>query len=477
MFKNAFFFLVFLFSMTFVHAQEGCHILVRLDHYSYDTLWLGHTFGKRAVPEIFGVKNSEGYFELRNETPMPSGMYAFIHKRSSSSPFYFFQCWLADGQREFTLETDLVQPYKQPFIKGSPENAIFYSYLDQFEKLDDQLDSLINDGRYRQDETSFRRRVQAEEALRHFQDDFIRQHPGTLTAGLAEQTLFPLPPPAKIKPADWQQESTSRWLWQRRHYFDRMDISQPGFLQYPQWLERTDFFLLHLPPPSPDTTKALIDEVFNRLSTNPEGLMYYEKYLVNSLGRMSQFQLDEVFVYVVRNYIQTGKAPWTEPGEMQKLVGDAGRMEPLFVGKKAPDITLYDRKNNPVSLYEVQAPVTLMVFWLPDCSHCKRELPLIKRVYERYHKKGLQVVSVCGKYYDDTPACWEFADEKEFPAEWYTVSDPQRRSNMATLFNLRTFPRIFILDADKQIVYKRAGEASELELESAIGKLTGVNKQ
>lgn len=79
-------------------------------------------------------------------------------------------------------------------------------------------------------------------------------------------------------------------------------------------------------------------------------------------------------------------------------------------------------------------------------------------------------MSVCGKMADELPACWEFNDSREMPGEWFSVADPQRRSGMTSLYNLRTYPRIFVLDAEKNIVYKRAGEAGELELETAINK-------
>lgn len=470
MLKKSLVFLLLLSLVRMAYAQEGVDILVKFDNYSYDTLWFGHTFGKRAVPEFFGLKNSDGYFELKHPGPLTPGMYAIIHKRSANANFQFFQCWVAEGQRAFTLETNLAKPYANARIKGSPENERFYRYLDQADQLGDLLDSLINHWRYQQDEPSFRQRVKAEEEFSRFQEDFIQKNAGTLTANLIGQIRFPVPPPAKIKYADWKEEALQRWLWQRQHYFDRMDISQPGFHQYVQWLNATDFYLLNLPPPDPDTLKVLLDEVFGRLAANPDALGYYQKYLINSLARMSQFRLDEVFVYLVRNYVQPGKAAWGRPEDMQKLITDADRMEPLFTGKKAPDIRLFDRQNNPVSLYEIEAPCTILVFWLPDCSHCKRELPLLKQIYSRYKQNGLKVMSVCGKMADELPACWEFNDSREMPGEWFSVADPQRCSGMTSLYNLRTYPRIFVLDAEKNIVYKRAGEAGELELETAINK-------
>jgi thiol-disulfide isomerase/thioredoxin len=458
-------------------AQDGCQIRVRLHGYSYDTLWFGQTFGKRAEVAFFGLRQNDGFYELQSPQPLSPGMYAIIHRRNPNTNFQFFNIWLPEGQRKFSIETNATFPYQNPTIDGSQENELFFRYQQQFKDLDDRLDSLIDVWRYVQDEASFRNRVKAEEEMRQMQEDFLAKHPASMTAGLVRQTLFPIPPKMKNEENHWQQEANDRWLWQRRHYFDQMDLRSENFLKYPQWIERTDFFLFHLPPPNPDSAKVLIDEVLKNLEANPEAYRYYQKYLTNSLARMSQFQLDEVFVYMVRNYVESGKASWVDREDLQKYIADARRMEPLFVGKKTPDITLYDRENNPVSLGSIEAPLTLMVFWLPDCSHCRREMPVVKNVWENFQSKGLKVVSVCGKYGSDVPACWEFADAQQMPTEWYVLADPPRRSNMAILFNLCTFPRIFLLDAQKNIVFKRAGEMTALEFEATIGKFLTPQKQ
>ncbi len=471
MLKKILFFFLFFSFLGVASAQQGCEILVRFSNYSYDTLWFGRTFGKRAVPEFYGLKNKEGFFELKSPGPLEPGMYAIIHKRSPRASYQFFQCWLAEGQREFTLTTSLTKPYAFAKIKGSPENETFYSYLQQFEIQNKRLDSLINDWCYRQDEVSFRQRVKAEEEMRKFQDDFSKKNAGTLTAALVEQTSLPLPPALKRKPADWKEEARSRWLWQREHYFDKMDICKPDFMRYIQWLNATDFYLFNLPPPDPDTLKVLIEEVFDRLAGCPEALQYYQKYLITSLAHMSQFRRDEVFVYLVHNYIRTGKVAWGEPRDMERLIADADRMQPLFIGEQAPDIRLTDPQNNPVHLYGIEAPCTILVFWLPDCSHCKRELPRLKEIYNKYKPRGLKIMSVCGKMLDEVSACWEFNKSRQLPEDWYAVADPQRRSGMASLYNIRSYPRIFVLDADKKIAYKRLGEASEIELETVLAKI------
>ncbi|MBI5915819.1 MAG: redoxin domain-containing protein [Bacteroidetes bacterium] len=461
--------LSFFFLNGLLPAQNGCEIQVVLQGYTYDTLWFGHSLGKRAVPEFFGLKQQDGSYLLKTESPMPPGMYAIIHKRSPNANPQFFQCWLAEGQRKFSLTTHITQPYENPVIVGSAENEALYRYLRQWAAMDKRLDDAIDRWRYLQTEETWRNRTKTEVDMRQMQDNFVKSCPGTLTAKLVAETSLPLPPPMQ-KPTTWQQEADERWRWQRAHYFDKTDIGTEAFLRYPQWMERTDFYLFRLPPPHPDTTVSLIDEVFRRLETYPEGYEYYQKYITNSLAKMSQYRLDEVFVYVARKYVEGGKAAWAKPGDVSSIANEASQMEPLFVGRPAPNITLFDTLGQPVRLYDVEANLTLVIFWLPDCSHCQQEIPLIAKIYERYKNKGLKVMAVCGKSNEATPMCWEFTDSQHLPADWLLLADPQRRSNMVPLFNVKSYPRIFLLDKDKNIVFKRSGDMPEWQFDAVLGR-------
>ncbi|MCC6723676.1 MAG: redoxin family protein [Saprospiraceae bacterium] len=451
-------------------AQNGCEIRVRLDNYTFDTLWFGTTVGKRIVPDFSAVKQADGTFLLKTDKSLEQGMYAIIYKRAANTVYQSFQVWLVEGERKFTLNTGYFAPYETPIIAGSPENEQLYRYLREFRVADAKLDEALTRWRYLQDEKSWQDRVAAEEEFRKFQDDFIKTAKPGLTTNLVSQTLLPLPPASAKPSANLQEEVNARWLYQRAHFFDKMNIATPDFLRHPQWLDRADFFLLNLPPPHPDTTKVLCDLIFKKLEAYPDGYNYYQKYIVNSLAKMSQYRLDEVYVYLVRNYLSTGKATWATPNDVQMAHNSANNMERLFNGLPAPNFIIGDRDNNPHALYDVKAQATLLIFYMPDCSHCRLELPIIAKLYEKYKEKGLQVVTVCLKTGDDTPKCWEFLDTQNFPKEWLFLADKDRKANLVSYYNIKGYPRLLLLDSDKKILFKRSGESSEWQLDSILGK-------
>lgn len=458
-----------LFALSSLMGQNGCEIKVFLKHFSNDTIWLGQTFGKRNVPDFFGVRQADESFLLKTEKPLPEGMYAIIYNRTPTV-LSSFQCMLVDGQRKFTIDTKVSNPYNGD-VAGSKENELLYSYNAAFQGFDRQLDDAIDHWRYSPNEENYRKRVEMENTLNRYQVDFIAHNSGTKVAKLVEQTMLPVPPPNAFHANGWEEEAALRWQWQKQHYFDKMDLSSEEFMRYPQWLEKVDFYILHLPPPSPDTAIALIDEVLAKLENNDSAFQYYNKYLTRSLERMTQFRLDEVLVHMIRKYVQTGKSTWPSDSEKQKYLSDADRLERLFEGQQGPDVTLYKKDESTVNLYSIQAPYTLMVYWMPDCGHCKKELPLIMEEYTKYKDKGLKILSVCGKAGSELPQCWEFAEEKQFPEDWFLAADPQRRSGITSLYNIRSYPRMVIFDKDKNIVFKRSGSMRDWQLDAVLSGL------
>ncbi len=459
-------------SAAALQAQTGCEVLVNLTGYPHDTLWFGHTVGKRAEPEFFALRQPDGNFRLKSNTSLPQGMYALIMKRNAGANYQHTPCWIADEQRKFAVEADYAQLFNTIAFTGSKENEILYEYLRNYQEMTDRLDSATDNWKEALDGNTFKSKMIAETALNQYQSSFMRQYPGSLTTKLVEQTLFLLPPPPTAPYASLEAEADSHFQWQKQHFFDRMNLADEDFLRQPLWLDRTDFYVTKLPPPNPDSMILLLETVFKKLEPNREAYQYYFRYLMNSLSRMSRYRTDEVFVHFVRKYVDTGKATWISESDLGKYKTDANRMEPLFVGKKAPNVTLYDKDNREVVLYDIESPYTLVAFWRYDCSHCNKEMPVVKRVVEKFQSKGVKVLSVCGNSSEATlPKCWEFVERHALPAEWMYVADPLRRSRFTSLFNVSGYPRLFLLDADKKILYKQGGEASEETMSRVLEKL------
>ncbi|MEZ4893812.1 MAG: TlpA disulfide reductase family protein [Saprospiraceae bacterium] len=117
----------------------------------------------------------------------------------------------------------------------------------------------------------------------------------------------------------------------------------------------------------------------------------------------------------------------------------------------AVNFILPDENGNPVELYEIEAPITLLIFYSPLCSHCMEVMPNIYQAFLDYQVKGLAAVALNT---DEESAYW-----KKFVAQqnwiWYDVDDRNKMPEIENQYNAFNLPVIYILDKDKRILAKR----------------------
>jgi len=61
---------------------------------------------------------------------------------------------------------------------------------------------------------------------------------------------------------------------------------------------------------------------------------------------------------------------------------------------KAPDFTLQAVGNGIVSLHDLLGKVVLLNFWGTWCGPCRKEIPDLNKLHEKYYDDGLRVVGI-----------------------------------------------------------------------------------
>ena len=125
----------------------------------------------------------------------------------------------------------------------------------------------------------------------------------------------------------------------------------------------------------------------------------------------------------------------------------------LDVGKISPNFSAPNPNGKQVSLNEIKGKATIIDFWASWCGPCRRENPNVVKVYEKFHDKGLEIISVSL----DRPGQKEkwlqaIQDDK---LTWHHVSNLMYFNDpIAQQYNIQSIPATFILDADGTIVAK-----------------------
>lgn len=224
-----------------------------------------------------------------------------------------------------------------------------------------------------------------------YQRNVAKEHPKTLTAAMIKLGL-PLDYPEFTGTEEEQQ--VQRWRFTQDHYFDNLDLTDPRLLRTPSVFDRVDYYVNKLQVQHPDTISRAIDEVLERMKSAEETYKYYLIHFLNEAAKSKIVGMDAVYVHLVDNYYAKGLAPWTDEEQLDKMIENSNALEPLLIGKIAPDIRLQKRDGTPVSLHEVESPYTILYFWRYDCGHCKKSSPKLKEFYEAYRDKGVEIMAV-----------------------------------------------------------------------------------
>ena len=449
---------LFLFSARAATANGGHQISVKLKNYEEQQLFLGYHYGDKQYLQDTVEKNAKGFFVFEGDEPLPPGVYLVVMAPDNK----FFQLLVTNEEQNFKVFADAENPSQNIRFEGAPDNELFYQYLSFLEEKKPVADKLAAEMEAAEEEAEKEalreKRSKIDQEVRDFQEALIRRSPESLTAAIIKANL-----PADMPEFEGAEEDVQvkRWRYTQDHYFDNLDLADPRMLRTPFLFQRVDYFVHKLQVQHPDSIAKAIDLVLEQMKPAEETFKFYLIHFLNEYAKSNIVGMDAVYVHLVNKYYATGQAPWTDEEQLKKIIENAKALEPLLIGKIAPNITLQKRDGSSIELHDVESEYTILYFWRYDCGHCKKSTPHMKEFYEKFKDKGVKIVAVCTKFTDEIPDCWKYIDENEI-GDWLHTVDEFHRSRFMKVYDIKSTPQIYILDRNKEILSKRIG-AEQLE--------------
>lgn len=188
---------------------------------------------------------------------------------------------------------------------------------------------------------------------------------------------------------------------------------------------------------------------------------------LSSLAALQNLNFDEEFDYYLKvvNALD-GLANGNDIYD--NMASQILNMRKVAIGSMAPEITLPQPNGEVISLSDFRGQYVLIDFWASWCGPCRRENPNVKKVYEKYHSKGFEILGVS---LDKAMQPWLNAIGQD-GLEWRHVSDLKFwQSSVVPDYQITGIPHTVLVDPNGVIVAKNLrGEALDLKLAQILGE-------
>ena len=460
--------------------KVGYQIKAKIDGFDGKEAYLGYYFGDKQYLKDTAYIEADGRFYFEGFEPLEPGVYLIVMPPDNQ----FIQMVVNKDEQWFTIDTKAPDFAGNMKTEGSQDNKRFYEYMDFLSKKRPEADELNKqmqrDSADAKKMAKLREKMDAlDQSVKDYQAGIVSKYPKSLTAAIikANQAI-------DIPTFTGTKEETERqsFYWLREHWFDNIDMTDPGMLRTPFLFQKIDHYVNKMTVQHPDSLNIAIDRVLQMVKPAEETFKFYLIHFLNEFAKSKIVGMDAVYVHIVKKYYATGQAPWTEEEQLKKILDNADKLEPLLIGKIAPDIEMETQDGKKMRLHQFQSPITVLFFWDPDCGHCKKSMPEMVKFAKDYKDKGVAVFAICtalvsreedGSFsMKEVDKCWSSIQEREMDVFFNSV-DPYHRSRYKTIYDIRTTPQIYVLDGDKSILSKRIGAEQLPDVLDHILKVKG----
>lgn len=394
-------------------------------------------------------KNGEAVFS--NKKKLHSGLY-LIYLPSGK----YFDIFIGKDQR-FSIYTDMLNINDSFKLKGAIEGIEFHKYQLYLKKKTKERKRIIE--KHKKNKILLKKKLDIINIdMRKYIRNISNKLPNSSLSNFVNFTLSPeIPDFNKILDNNIKNKKDSiktlSYFYSKNHYWDNANLSDSTLLRTPIFKSKLDNYFNKVLILNSDTiTKASIT-IIEKARNNKEMFRYLCSYCFNFSLKSNIMGMDRAFYNIANKYYLSNDAYWVNDSIKNKIKDEVLKLKYNLIGEKAKDIKLETIDGELTSLYETDATVTLIIFWEPNCGHCKKEMPQIKtEILEKYAHKGLKVFAV--NIQNDTKEWNNFVEEHEL-FDFINCHDPKNTSNFRYYYKIDSTPMLYLLDKNKKIIAKK----------------------
>lgn len=467
--RNIRYFIIFILLFTAgTTFSQGYRIGLDAPDFAGRDVILAEYFTGRMVPKDTATLSLTGNAVFSGKKAFDGGLYVIFFNQN-----YYFD-FMLDKDQDFSISTDSSDLATKTEFSGSRINELFYTYKNflaaqrtrhsAYESSLAEADTTADSTRITEQLKSLDRETAeiVEKMIEANKDTFF----ATFLLAMKESRA-----PEELLRGTKRQQDSIRYVYYKNHYFDHFDISDVRLLHTPLYEPKIKTYIGKLVPQHPDSLISAVDMLIHESRADEDLFRYMLITLFNHFAESKMMGMDKVYFHIAEQYY-IPEATWSSEEFITKLKDNLEKSKGTFIGETAPDFELKGipaehfqmaemdtaiRQDPHVGynfmLSQVPAEYTILYFWEADCGHCKKSTPRLYEVFQKYKDQQVQVVAVHVINSVEGKVEWvDFVNEHQL-YDWINCWSPYN-NDFRQMYNLQSFPQLFLLDKDKKIIAK-----------------------
>lgn len=453
-------------AVALVNAQSpapATHISLEVKPYKNQWVYLAYYYGgiKALADSAFLNADSKGV--IKTSKALPQGIYLLASPNKS----ILFEMMMGEDQT-FSVQADTSDIEGSLKFSGSAENDLFANYTNFLAPRAKQADSLqrtmgsLSPQAAQQAGNTLQ---QLNQQIMQYRQKLMDEHPQSLLA-LMFKTLKNVNYPPKLAQPLTRQDTIAQYRFGKDHYWDDVDFMDGRLVRTPVFENKLADYLENWVSPEADSVIFEFNWMIALGRNDDEMFRYLISYFVDHYMYPKIMGQDKVFLHVYEQYLSGDKpkADFLNAQQMKIIRDRAYMLMANQLGTKAWDMNLPDPSGKMQSMYNLKAAYTIVAFWDVHCGKCKEDMPKMDTLFQQKWKaKNVQVYAVMVN--ESSLNDWKPFIEKlnskwihvHQPADMRAAEEKAGTPNFRQLYDMRSTPTLFLLDADKRIIAKNIG--------------------
>lgn len=259
----------------------------------------------------------------------------------------------------------------------------------------------------------------------------------------------------------------------RDTFLDAFDLNNPKLLLSPHLEEIINSYIL-LFPLQKDSVIVALDSFMQKVDCQAKSYPFIMKYLLKLAENGKIVNTPSIYTHLVENYIEKSNCNFLDENNKQKIIKNKNWMNAVQLNELSHEIALADTLGDTLRLHDFvkQYDYTVLIFYSPLCSHCKKAMPEIDKMLNDLEIKHNTKI---GRYTINNGVTnnkiWkDFIHKNNLYNHYGHVLMPSK-SKTQLEYAAFTNPLLFVLDNNGNVIVRRIKESIlEDYFESELGE-------